>query len=343
MIHAEQLTKWYGPTLAVDDVSFTVEAGSVVGFLGPNGAGKSTTIRMLTGYLPPTSGKATLAGHDLLTDPFAARRRLGYLPESTPLYPEMRVVEYLHFVGRLQGMSRQERRQRIGVVVEECGLEKVVRRTIGRLSKGNRQRCGLASTLLHDPPVLVLDEPTSGLDPRQMSQVRDLVRGMKGRRTVLLSSHLLPEVQRVCDRAVIIANGKVVADGTLDELREQAVQTAPSGGWGPVLVEVRGGVDEVKAVLRGVPAVAEFDAAEADEAGWVDAWLVPEGGADVRADAAAMLSASSLLVREIRREAPTLEEFFIRVTDAGRGDGDRDGGLVPEATSPGEIIAKGGG
>ncbi len=315
MIEAQQLTKRYGPTLAVDTVSFTVAPGSVVGFLGPNGAGKSTTIRMLTGYLPPTSGRATIGGFDVLTQAFEARRQLGYLPESTPLYPEMRAEEYLHFVGKLQGMPRGGRRRRIDEVVEQCGLSLVRRRTIGRLSKGNRQRVGIASTLLHDPPVLILDEPTSGLDPNQMSHVRDLIRGLAGRRTVLLSSHLLPEVQRVCDRAVIIAAGRVVADGTLEELRQRATQTAPAS---PVLIEVKGTVEAVKAALRNVPYAASMDAAPAGEAGWVDAWLVPEGAADVRADAAAVLSSAGLLVREMRREAATLEEFFIRVTDVAR-------------------------
>ncbi|MEM1445716.1 MAG: ABC transporter ATP-binding protein [Planctomycetota bacterium] len=321
MIEAAQLTKRYTPTgpPAADAVTFTLEPGTVTGFLGPNGAGKSTTIRMLTGYLPPTSGAARIGGHDTLTDAHAARRLLGYLPESNALYPEMRSEEFLHFVGKLHGVSRSDRKKRIGELTERCGLSLILRKTIGRLSKGNRQRVGIASALMHDPPVVVLDEPTSGLDPRQMSEVRDLIRdlGSAGsgadRKTVLLSTHLLPEVQRCCDRAIVIASGRVVADGSLEALREEAMRT---GKAGPVLIEARGEVDSVRGVLRGVPGVSEFDVTAADEKGWVDAWLVASDGTDVRADAAAKLQGAGHLVREIRREVPTLEEYFFRVTDS---------------------------
>ncbi|MEM7627539.1 MAG: ABC transporter ATP-binding protein [Planctomycetota bacterium] len=313
MLTAEKLTKWYGPNLAVDALSLELEPGRIVGFLGPNGAGKSTTIRMLTGYLPPTSGRATLDGHDVLTQPAAARRKLGYLPESNPLYPEMRVDEYLHFAGKLHGMDRAARRARMDHVTDRCGLSKLRRRTIGRLSKGNKQRVGLAAALLHDPPVLVLDEPTSGLDPNQISQVRRLIRDLGGEHTVLLSSHILPEVQRIADRVVIIAQGRVVADGTVDELRQRS---HAEDDRAPVHVEVRGAPEAVRAALLPLDDINTVDAAaEGDGGDWCNAWVVPHGRKDVRAAVAEALSRHGLLVREIRREAGSLEEFFVRVTD----------------------------
>lgn len=316
MIKASQLTKWYGPTLAVDALSLELEPGKIVGFLGPNGAGKSTTIRMLTGVLPPTSGRATLDGHDVLTHAADARRKLGYLPESNPLYPEMRVEEYLHFAGKLHDMPRPLRRTRIDHVADRCGLSHLRRRTIGRLSKGNKQRVGLAAALLHDPPMLVLDEPTSGLDPNQISQVRQLIRDLAGQHTVLLSSHILPEVQRVADRVVIIAQGRIVADGTVDELRERS---HAEDDRAPIHVEVRGTPDAVKNALANLEHLDTVEAAaDPGQDGWCNAWIVPHGRKDLRIPVAEALAQHNLLVREIRREAGTLEEFFVRVTDASR-------------------------
>ena len=219
MIETQSLVKWYGPTLAVDRVSFKIEPGEIVGFLGPNGAGKTTTIRILTGYLPPTSGTATIAGHDVLTASEQARAKLGYLPESTPLYTEMRVAEYLHYRGRLMQMDRKTRQHRIDTVCDRCGLGHAKRRVIGHLSKGNRQRVGIAQALLHEPPVLVLDEPTAGLDPNQIGEVRKLISELRGQHTILLSSHILPEVEKTADRVMIIAQGRIVADGTPEALR----------------------------------------------------------------------------------------------------------------------------
>ncbi|MEM1109297.1 MAG: ABC transporter ATP-binding protein [Planctomycetota bacterium] len=316
MIQASHLTKWYGPTLAVDDLSLELEPGKIVGFLGPNGAGKSTTIRMLTGYLPPTSGRATLDGHDVLTHAADARRKLGYLPESNPLYPEMRVEEYLHFAGKLHGMARPLRRSRIDHVADRCGLSHLRRRTIGRLSKGNKQRVGLAAALLHDPPMLVLDEPTSGLDPNQIGQVRQLIRDLAGDHTVLLSSHILPEVQRVADRVVIVAQGRIVADGTVEELRERS---HAEDDRAPVHVEVRGTPDSVKQALASLDHVDTVEAAEEPgQYGWCNAWVVPHGRKDLRVQIAEALAERNLLVREIRREAGSLEEYFVRVTDSSR-------------------------
>ena len=265
MISARSLTKRFGPVTAVDGLSLEVAAGEVVGFLGPNGAGKTTTLRMLTGAMPPTSGSATLGGFDVLTHPAEARRRLGYLPEGTPLYPEMRVIGYLHFVARLQGLSAAERKRRVGEVIEACGLGPVRLRTIARLSKGNKQRVGLASVLVHRPPVLVLDEPTSGLDPSQTVAVRQLLSGLGGEHTVLLSSHLLPEVQRMADRVLILAQGKLVASGTVAEL------TAAAGGGAAgstrVRVELRGEPSKVREALRALDPAAEVEEAPGGGAG----------------------------------------------------------------------------
>ena len=315
MLTAENLTKYYGPTLAVDRVSFALEPGKIVGFLGPNGAGKSTTIRMLTGYLPPTSGRATLDGHDVLTQAAAARRKLGYLPESNPLYPEMRVDEYLHFCGRLHDMPRKPRNQRIGQVAERCGLTHLRRRTIGRLSKGNRQRVGLAAALLHDPPVLVLDEPTSGLDPHQIGQVRSLIRELAGQHTVLLSSHILPEVQRVADRVVIIAQGRVVADGTAEQLRQRSEREASTH----VVAEVRGDCWQVEAAVARLDSVVSVEVApRALEAGWCRVIVQPKAGVDLREPLAELLTQRGLLARELKQEGESLEAFFVRVTDSER-------------------------
>src|SRR5437588_3671531 len=209
MIKVSELTKKYARTTAVDHISFEVEKGQIVGFLGPNGAGKSTTLRMLTCYLPPTSGGASVNGFDIFHQSEQVRQNLGYLPENVPLYLEMRVEEYLDFRGRLRGMDRDSRRKRIDYVVERCWLGSVRKRIIGHLSKGYRQRVGLADALLHNPPVLILDEPTVGLDPTQIRETRKLIRDLGGQHTVMLSTHILPEVEVVCDRAIIIAAGKI--------------------------------------------------------------------------------------------------------------------------------------
>src|SRR6188472_3590800 len=219
MIVVQELTKYYGEYPAVRGVSFEVPKGTVVGFLGPNGAGKSTTMRILAGYLTATSGRASIDGRDVFWDPIEARRRIGYMPENCPLYPDMRVDEYLWFRGGLKGLGRSARKQRSGYVLERCWLTDVRRQLIGTLSKGYRQRVGLADALLANPPVLILDEPTVGLDPTQIREVRKLIKELGGKHTIMLSTHILPEVEAVCDRAIVIAGGKIVAQGTPEELR----------------------------------------------------------------------------------------------------------------------------
>ncbi len=221
MIRVEQLTKYYGEYPAVRDVSFQVSKGQVVGFLGPNGAGKSTTMRILAGFLTATGGKASIAGFDVFTDPIEVRRRIGYMPESCPLYPELRVEEYLKFRAGLKGLGWSARRKRIDYVVERCWLTDVRRQLVGTLSKGFRQRVGLADALLADPPVLILDEPTAGLDPAQIRETRKLIRELGNQHTMLLSTHILSEVEMTCDSVIIIYQGQVAADGSLADIRKQ--------------------------------------------------------------------------------------------------------------------------
>ncbi len=321
MIAVSQLTKAYGPVLAVDNISFQVPKGQIVGFLGPNGAGKSTTIRMLACYLPPTSGGATINGFDIFHQSTEVRSNLGYLPESCPLYTEMKVREYLDYRGRLRKMSRDDRRKRTDYVLERCWLEDVQNRVIGHLSKGYRQRVGLADSLLHDPPVLILDEPTVGLDPSQIIQTRKLIKELGGKHTVMLSTHILPEVEAVCDRAIIIAGGRIAAQGSPDELRASRRMQAR------VLVECKANPDQVKKTLGNVNGVRDVEvlngrAAAAvgshgkDGDGFITIAVRPKESHDVREEVARAVAQQQWPLREIRLEQATLEEFFVQVTAA---------------------------
>jgi ABC-2 type transport system ATP-binding protein len=315
VIAVRELTKVYGQTLAVDHISFEVSQGQIVGFLGPNGAGKSTTLKMLTCYLPPTSGGATVNGFDIFHQSMQVRQNLGYLPENVPLYTEMKVVEYLEFRGRLRQMERTQLRQRIGHVVDRCWLNGVERKTIGHLSKGYRQRVGLADALLHNPAVLILDEPTVGLDPTQIREMRKLIKDLGGRHTVILSTHILPEVEATCDRAIVIAGGRIVAQGSPDELRASRRMTAR------VLVECRGPRQEISSVLSRVSGVqkvellgGEATSAKPGENGYITAALRAKEGYDIREEVARTLVQHGWPLREIRLEHASLEEFFVQVT-----------------------------
>ncbi len=218
MIKVEGLTKRYARNIAVDNISFEVEKGQIVGFLGPNGAGKTTTMRVLTCFMPPTSGSASIAGFDVQQSPMEVKRRIGYLPETPPLYPDMEVAEYLDFVGRIKGIPVGELAKRIDDVAQKCAIGDVKKKLIGKLSKGYRQRVGLAQAILHNPDVLILDEPTSGLDPQQIIETRDLIKGLAGDHTIILSTHILPEVEQICEKVIIIAKGKVVATDSVENL-----------------------------------------------------------------------------------------------------------------------------
>ena len=306
MIDVEQLVKWYGPTKALDAISFHIPAGEIVGFLGPNGAGKTTALRILTGYMPPTAGRAAIDGHDLRTASKSARARIGYLPENTPVYPEMRVEEYLHYRGRLMGLDRAKRRERIGVVAERCGLSDVRRRLVGQLSKGNRQRVGLAQALIHDPPVLILDEPTAGLDPNQVGEVRKLVGELKGEHTILLSTHILPEVERTADRVMIIAAGRIVAQGTPQELREQVATGAR------VRAEVKASPQAARRAVGEIEGVGEVEAEPVGE--WCRLLVASTDGRDLREPIGQAILANGWPIREMRHETGSLEQYFVEIT-----------------------------
>jgi len=310
MITTQSLSKWYGSQAAVRDLDLSVKAGSVVGFLGPNGAGKSTTLRMISGYLPPTSGRVEVAGFDVEKHPREVRKRIGYLPESTPLYPEMRVVEYLRFRARLFRVPGRQRSKAIDSVMTRCWLKEVRRKPIGHLSKGYRQRVGLAAALLHRPPVLLLDEPTAGLDPAQIREMRGLIRELSGEHTVLLSTHILPEVEVTCDSVIIIARGQVRAAGTLREIREK------SAGDEMYAIEIAAErVPEPVRSLKGLIIVAD----ERLDGPWRRILLRSErkGSEDRREELARVLSGANVRIRELSRSAPTLEQLFIRLTSDG--------------------------
>jgi ABC-2 type transport system ATP-binding protein len=308
LIEVRELTKRYGGFVAVDGVSFEVAQGEIVGFLGPNGAGKSTTMKMLACYLPPTSGGGRVAGFDLFRESRQVRSRLGYLPENCPLYHEMKVTEYLEFRGRLRGLSRGERKARIAAVLEKCWLGSVSGRLIGHLSKGFRQRVGLADALLHDPPVLILDEPTVGLDPTQIRETRSLITSLAGKHTVLLSTHILPEVEAVCSRLIVIAGGRVVAQGTPTQLRE-------GRSPGRITVEAKAPGERIVRLLQGLSGVDRAEAV-ASRAESSDGWATVSVSAkqDVREALVAALAGAGIALREVRLERQTLEEFFVSVT-----------------------------
>src|SRR5436309_15677556 len=253
MIEVRDLTKTFGAVEAVRGISFRVEAGEIVGFLGPNGAGKTTTMRILAGIFPPTSGEVRIAGRDPARDPLACRRAVGYFPEYAPFYPDLRVAGYLRFVARMKRLPRAERPRAVAQVLAWCGLEGVARRRVGTLSKGYRQRVGLAQALCGDPPVLILDEPTVGLDPGQVAEIRQLVRGLRGRRTVFFSSHILSEVEALCERVIVVARGRVVGEGTPQEL------SARLGRRRRVVLRVDGPGEDVGDVLAALPGVERVE------------------------------------------------------------------------------------
>lgn len=310
IIQVENLTKRYGRNTAVRDVSFVIERGHVVGFLGPNGAGKSTTMRMLTGYLPPTSGRITIDGLDVMRDSLEIRRRIGYMPETAPLYPEMRVREYLRFRAVLKGVPAKAIRDRMSEVLHLCGLQNESRVIIGRLSKGYRQRVALADTLINDPPILILDEPTIGLDPNQIRQTRELIKGLAGRHTVLLSTHILPEVEATCSRVLIISQGRIVASDSSDRL------AGILRGEVKVVAEVRGPLNDVMEACRGLPGVSRVSG-EADGE-WTRVTVECGRETDIRADLGARLAGRGWPIRELTRERRSnLEDVFVALTRSG--------------------------
>jgi ABC-2 type transport system ATP-binding protein len=307
MIFASHLTKRYpGRRIAVQDLSFHVQPREVVGFLGPNGSGKSTTMRMLCGYLAPSGGTAKVAGYDVTEHPMEVRARIGYLPENCPLYPEMRVDEYLAFRAGIKGVPRRKRKNRINEVKEFCGLSDDGRRIIGQLSKGYRQRVGLAEALVHDPELLILDEPTIGLDPNQIRHVRDLIKHLAQRHTILLSTHILSEVEAVCDRVIIIKNGKIVASDTTDRLNSQFAGTVNYH------VEIKAPRTDVEKEISAIPAVSITEISSAGE--WQKLQLACPGSHDPRTDIFNLAHRQGWNLRELHREQPRLEDLFATLT-----------------------------
>ncbi len=306
MIEVQHLTKRYGPVMAVDDVSFKAERGEILGFLGPNGAGKTTTMRVLTGYMPATDGKAIVAGYDVLEQPVEAKRRTGYLPETPPLYPDMTVSDYLAFCARIKGVPRSERATRLRNVMERTQIADVAKRHCAKLSKGYRQRVGLAQALLHNPEVLILDEPTAGLDPKQIIETRRLIKGLGGDHTIILSTHILPEVSQTCNRIVIINKGRVVAVDTPDNL------TARLRGSETLYVQVDAMGADAEGMLSSIPGVTRVSTSDRRDsiAGFeVDS----ESGRDVRRELAAAIVNRGWGLLELRPMRMGLEEIFLKV------------------------------
>jgi ABC-2 type transport system ATP-binding protein len=311
MIEVQHLTKRYGPFTAVDDVSFTVEKGEILGFLGPNGAGKTTTMRVITGYMPATEGSAVVAGHDVFKDPIEAKRRTGYLPETPPLYPEMTVREYLTFVAKIKlgATSKAERTERVNGAMKKTHVDDMANRHCSKLSKGYRQRVGLAQALIHDPEVLVLDEPTAGLDPKQIMETRDLIRSLAGSHTVVLSTHILPEVAQTCQRVVIINKGRVVAVDTPDNLTHQLK------GSTALYAQVEGGGEAAVAALRGLPGVQTVSVADQHQ-GFIGYEIEAAPNHDVRRDVARAIVNGGWGLVELRPMRMSLEEIFLQLTTA---------------------------
>lgn len=314
MIEVRNLRKSYGPTRAVDGVSFSMKKGEILGFLGPNGAGKSTTMKVLTAYLPFDEGKVEVAGMDVEKQPLEVRRHLGYLPENTPLYEEMGVIEFLEFIASIRRIPSGKRAERLRAVVEMCGLRGVVGKTITQLSRGYRQRVGLAQALIHDPDILVLDEPTSALDPTQIREIRELIKRIGREKSIILSTHIMQEVTATCDRAIIISSGRVVAEGTPEELsgRGRAERI--------VVAVVKGPREELAAGLKNLPGVQSAGVKPVEGAeGWFTATVACEGSVkDPGVEIFRLVASRGWILRELHEERATLEDVFIKLTKDAR-------------------------
>ncbi len=324
MIEVERLSRRYHAVRAVDRVSFAVGRGEIVGLLGPNGAGKTTTMRMLTTFLPPTSGRAVLSGHDVLDEPLEVRRKVGYLPENVPLYPEMRVGEYLHFRAKLKDVPRSARRAAVDGVLERCKLRDVDSRVLGHLSKGYRQRVGLAEAMVHDPDILVLDEPTAGLDPMQIREVRALIRELGDRHTILISTHIMSEVEAVCGRVIMIVRGRIALDDQLDRIRTR----------GAIVIEARGPAQAIRKALESAPGVDRVGLT--DQEGEIARFEVQtRDGVDLREALAYRVVQNGWGLRQVDIRRSSLEERFVRaVREADRAGEDAVPDPETEAARP---------
>ncbi len=307
MIEVGNLTKQYAGRAAVMNLSFNVNRGEIVGLLGPNGAGKSTTMRILSGYMPATSGTARVAGLDVFKDSNEVRRRIGYMPENNPLHPEMRVREYLKFRARLKGLTRNGSRERVDIVTQQCGLEDVSKKIIGHLSKGYRQRVGLADALVHEPELIILDEPTIGLDPNQIRSVRQLIKELGRNHTVLISSHILPEVEMTCSRVVILHEGKLLAEGTPDSLQQLV------NANGQIIAEIAAPVSALRECWEQMAEIEYFDISPA-EGEYHRCAITPRVGVDLRPAIFAAAHERGWKLRELTRSRHSLEDIYVRIT-----------------------------
>jgi ABC-2 type transport system ATP-binding protein len=307
MIEVSNLTKRYAGNTAVSDLSFTVNSGEIVGLLGPNGAGKSTTMRILSCFIPATSGSARVSGLDVFTQADDVRRRIGYMPENNPLHPDMRVREYLKFRARLKGLGLSRARQRVDAVIAQCGLTDVSKRIVGHLSKGYRQRVGLADALVHEPELIILDEPTIGLDPSQIRVVRQLIKELAQKHTVLISSHILPEVEMTCNRVMIMREGRILAADTPENLEKSM------GRSGHIIAEIAAPVEQLRVCWDQMPEVAHYNIAPA-EGEYHRCSLTGVGGEDLRPKIFAMVREHDWKLRELFRLRHSLEDVYIRLT-----------------------------
>jgi ABC-2 type transport system ATP-binding protein len=329
MIEVDRLTKHYGPVAAIQDVSFSVDKGAIVGFLGPNGAGKTTTMRILSCFMPASSGTARVAGFDVFGESLEVRRRIGYLPENVPLYGEMTVGAYLDFVADAKGLGRADRRRRVGETMVRCLIADVRNRLIGRLSKGYRQRVGLAQALIADPEVLILDEPTIGLDPKQIIEIRSLIKSLAGAHTVILSTHILPEVSMVCEGVVIINRGRIVASGPLDRLMDELSPVAR------LQVQVEGPTELVGVSLRALPGVQRVETRGVTDT--VGTYVVEaDRGRDVRRDLVQLVTQQRWGLLELRSLGLSLEDLFIRVVAGEEHEADSTAGSPDGAAEEAE-------
>ncbi len=313
MIAVENLTKYYGTLPAIQGVSFRVEKGEILGFLGPNGAGKTTTMRILTGFMPATSGTATVAGYDVFKDSLEVRKRIGYLPENVPIYNDMEVSAYLNFVTEVKGVPKKLRKEKIQQVIKNCGLESVSNRMIKNLSKGYRQRVGLAQALVNDPEVLILDEPTMGLDPKQITEIRHLIKELATEKTIILSSHILPEVSMICQRVVIINQGKVVAEDTTENLTSRS-QTSRR-----ILLQVDGPSEVVLKILREVNGVNRVQRKDQVTGNIFNYEVEASKDRDVRRDLAHAIVQSGNGLLELRPVEVSLEDVFVKLVTEEEG------------------------
>jgi len=307
MIEVTNLTKRYAGRTAVADISFTVARGEIVGLLGPNGAGKSTTMRILSCFLPATSGTARVAGFDVFHQSDEVRRRIGYMPENNPLYPEMRVREYLKFRARLKGLGWRRSRERVTTVMEQCGLTDMGRRIIGQLSKGYKQRVGLADALVHEPELIILDEPTLGLDPHQIRAVRQLIKSLAQKHTVLISTHILPEAEMTCNRMLIMYDGKILAADTPDNLQRLMA------GSSRIIAEIAAPADELREVWSQMPGIEQFDVSPS-EGEFQRCVLTPRDGYDLRPAIFSLARVRGWIMRELTRSRHSLEDIYVQVT-----------------------------